>query len=65
MSAIGTKRTWSSALHMSAFGGKADIILGKSGHQEMSAYDPKRTLAVHRAMVLMLVSAPIAVVTWP
>ena len=27
MSAIGTKRTWASALHMSAFGGKADIAL--------------------------------------
>ena len=25
MSAIGAKRTWASALHMSAFGGKADI----------------------------------------
>ena len=25
MSAIGTKQTWASALHMSAFGGKADI----------------------------------------
>ena len=25
MSAIGTKRTWPSALHMSAFGGKADM----------------------------------------
>jgi hypothetical protein len=25
MSAIGTKRTWTCALHMSAFGGKADI----------------------------------------
>ena len=25
MSAIGTKRTWTTALHMSAFGGKADI----------------------------------------
>jgi hypothetical protein len=24
MSAIGTKQTWASALHMSAFGGKAD-----------------------------------------
>jgi len=24
MSAIGPKRTWASALHMSAFGGKAD-----------------------------------------
>jgi len=29
MSAIGTKRTWAIALHMSAFGGKADI--GASG----------------------------------
>jgi hypothetical protein len=26
MSAIGTKRTWTCALHMSAFGGKADIL---------------------------------------
>ena len=25
MSAIGPKQTWPSALHMSAFGGKADI----------------------------------------
>ena len=25
MSAIGTKRTWASALHMSAFGGRADM----------------------------------------
>ena len=25
MSAIGTKRAWASAPHMSAFGGKADI----------------------------------------
>ena len=24
-SAIGTKRTWAGALHMSAFGGKADM----------------------------------------
>ena len=27
MSAFGTKRTWASAPHMSAFGGKADIAL--------------------------------------
>ena len=27
MSAIGTKRTYACALHMSAFGGKADIRL--------------------------------------
>ena len=26
MSAIGTKRTWISAPHMSAFGGKADML---------------------------------------
>ena len=41
MSAIGTKRTSPSALHMSAFGGKADIALFAL---QMSAYDPKRTL---------------------
>jgi hypothetical protein len=46
MSAIGTKQTSPSALHMSAIGGKADIISGISGHQEMSAYDPKRTSAM-------------------
>ena len=27
MSAFGTKRTWASALHMSAFGGKADMAI--------------------------------------
>jgi hypothetical protein len=27
MSAIGTKQTWTSALHMSAFGGKADMTI--------------------------------------
>jgi hypothetical protein len=31
---------------MSAFGGKADTILGKSGHQEMSADEPKANLWV-------------------
>jgi hypothetical protein len=41
MSAIGTKRTWTSALQMSAFGGKADMPFPL----HMSAYDPKRTLA--------------------
>ena len=29
MSAIGTKRTYRVALHMSAFGGKADIAVGR------------------------------------
>jgi len=28
MSAIGPKRTWASALHMSAFAGKGDIAKG-------------------------------------
>ena len=28
--AIGPKQTWASAVHMSAFGGKADIALGSS-----------------------------------
>ena len=39
MSAIGTKRTWPSALHMSAIGGKADMPFAL----HMSAFDPKRT----------------------
>ena len=58
MSAIGTKRTWLVALHMSAFGGKADMAFcGKSAFAvafgckadmpcfalQMSAFDPKRT----------------------
>ena len=30
MSAIGTKRTWLSAPHMSAFEGKADMVLGSN-----------------------------------
>jgi len=61
MSAFGPKQTWASALHMSAFGGKADMALcGNSllrsllgvkrtwvGALHMSAFDPKRTLAVH------------------
>ena len=38
MSAIGTKRTSASALHMSAFGGKADI--GSSlNESRLSRYD--------------------------
>src|SRR5262249_7002729 len=57
MSAFGPKQTSASALHMSAFGGKADMAFsGKSllrsllGVErtcpfalQMSAYDPKRT----------------------
>jgi hypothetical protein len=57
MSAIGPKQTWGSALHMSAFGGKADMtlcgnplsrsLLGVKRTSpfavQMSAFDPKRT----------------------
>jgi hypothetical protein len=57
-SAIGPKQTWPSALHMSAFGGKADMtlcgnpllrsLLGVKRTwlfaARMSAYDPKRTV---------------------
>ena len=50
-SASGTKRTWTSALHMSAFGGKADIIQEKadmkkcplmtqSGHADWLIFSP-------------------------
>jgi hypothetical protein len=39
MSAFGPKRTCSSALQMSAFGGKADMAFAP----HMSACDPKRT----------------------
>ena len=58
MSAIGAKQTWLRALHMSAFGGKADMtlcgnpllrsLLGVKQTSlfaaQMAAYDPKRTL---------------------
>jgi hypothetical protein len=40
MSAFDPKRTCSSAPHMSAFGGKADMACAA----HMSASDPKRTL---------------------
>jgi hypothetical protein len=57
MSAIGTKRTQDSALHMSAFGSKADkrkcLLLAAKRTclfaLQMSAYDPKRTSAIHLA----------------
>jgi len=39
MSAIGPKQTWSVAMHMSAFEGRADMTVAV----QMSAYDPKRT----------------------
>jgi hypothetical protein len=64
MSAFGPKQTWSSAPHMSAFGGKADmaccgnplsrLLLGVKRTWavalHMSAFDPKRTLVLHRRM---------------
>ena len=57
MSAIGTKRTLRVALHMSAFGGKADMAFCRNPLSrsllrvkrtwpfalQMSAFDPKRT----------------------
>src|SRR5262252_933173 len=63
MSAIGPKQTLPSALHMSAFGGKADMTIGTcplswslSGVKQtslvaahMSAFDPKRTLVILKA----------------
>ena len=59
MSAIGTKRTFLVAAHMSAFGGKADTAFCENPLSRsllrvkrtsvvalhMSAFDPKRTLA--------------------
>ena len=41
-SAIGPKRTWASALHMSAFGAKADVafcdaLMARSGHRTCAA----------------------------
>jgi hypothetical protein len=41
MSAIGTKRTCARALQMSAFGGKADMMIALRN----VPFDPKRTLA--------------------
>jgi len=40
MSAIGPKRTWALALHMSAFGGKADIAGWRFGYAGSSIYHP-------------------------
>jgi hypothetical protein len=66
MSAIGPKRTSPSAMHMSAFGGKADIILCRNPLSlsllsvkriwlvapHMSTFDPKRTFdAPFRALL--------------
>ena len=51
MSAIGTKRTWPSALHMSAFGGKADIGMIRDGCALVHNGGPKRVAA----------SAPVAI----
>jgi len=50
MSAFGPKRTWVSAPHMSAFGGKADMIF--CGNPLLrSLLELKRTLAVCGAHV--------------
>jgi hypothetical protein len=44
MSAIGPKRTWGSALHMSAFGGKADME-----HSMLKCRVPSFSLGSHSA----------------
>jgi len=44
MSAIGPKQTWASALHMSAFGGKADMGCGQAGLALISLRYLKPTL---------------------
>src|SRR5262249_15550107 len=76
MSAIGPKQTWTSALHMSAFRGKADIrkrscllsrsLLGAKRTSlfaaHMSASDPKRT-SVGPRPTPSRVSAQIATIT--
>src|SRR5215831_6230607 len=62
MSAFGPKRTWALALHVSAFGGKADMTFRGSPLSwslfgvkrtslfatHMSAFDPKRTWRGYR-----------------
>jgi hypothetical protein len=67
MSTIGPKQTSASALHMSAFGGKADmtfcgILLSRSllgvkrtwlFASRMSAFEPKRTSRVQCEMCVM------------
>src|SRR6187401_1962423 len=70
MSAFGPKQTWSSAPHMSAFRGKADMTsCGKSAFAvaigvkrtwlfalQMSAYDPKQTSLLDRHTGLPTIS---------
>ena len=48
MSAIGTKRTWPGALHMSASGGKADIDCIKGKATGASAFCFAQRLLAHR-----------------
>jgi hypothetical protein len=50
LSAYGPKRTWLVALHMSAFGGKADFVSEKANIRKISAFDPKRTWAAARKL---------------
>ena len=42
MSAIGTKQTWTDALQMSAFGGKADIARTSPLRAQILSYKPWR-----------------------
>src|SRR5215475_5204675 len=53
MSAIGPKQTSATALHMSAFGGKADIALGSSPlgfdpREETETWHPRSVVRGHR-----------------
>ncbi|MFY9757870.1 MAG: hypothetical protein WAK37_18170, partial [Pseudolabrys sp.] len=61
MSAIGTKRTSACALHMSAFGGKADIIQGKADIKKCPLMTQSGHWLCTATMVLMPVSAPMEV----
>ena len=50
MSAFGTWRAYRVALHMSAIGGKADMLFAL----QMSAFDPKRTFQIGASQRLLL-----------
>jgi hypothetical protein len=75
MSAFGPKQTWPSALHMSAFEGKADmtkrkypLLQSQLGVKRtclvaphMSAFDPKRTLFDVEQPELAITTSPFSV----
>jgi hypothetical protein len=53
MSAIGPKQTSASAPHMSAFGGKADIII----YRRDIRFDPRRHISIFVLSILIPFSA--------